>query len=457
MKMIQKIEPSKPKIQKRLKVAVYCRVSVEKGRTMHSLSAQVSYYNTLIQKNPDWEFAGVYSDSGISGGSAQSRLSFQQMMQDAEIGKIDVILTKSISRFARNTVDLLETVRHLKSLGADVRFEKENIHSLDGDGELMISILASFAQEEIQSMSKNIKWAIQKRYKQGLPNSKQNLYGYRWKGDELVVVPEEAEIVGEISANFYKKIPAEKTAKLLTARGVKSFTGGVFKGESVRSILLNNTYTGDLQLQKEYVIDPLSMKSRRNKGKLPTYIVEDHHEAIISKELWQETVDELARRLAEGSAANWSLNTSCFTSKIQCGCCKANYTRKRRKLVDGSYYYWNCHTLCNKGRAYCDSHTTKDWQVREISAEVKGLTEFDEEIFTEQIERIIINDYELIFLFKDGKQEKITLFLEALNKVDVIDQFDESLFRSLVEQMTVNIDGTVVVQFKNDSEIGIEL
>ncbi|WP_223804477.1 recombinase family protein [Lactococcus kimchii] len=299
MKKIQKIKATRPVIKKRLRVAAYARVSADKGRTPHSLSAQISYYSAYIQKNPEWEYAGVYSDNGISGGSVSARTSFKQMLQDCEDGKIDVILTKNISRFARNTVDLLETVRHLKTLGVEVVFEKENIRSMSGDGELMLSILASFAQEEIQSMSKNIKWSIQKRYKKGKPNARINLYGYRWQGDDLVVVPKEAKVVQEIYANYFKQISAEKTAKMLTARGIKGFTGGDFKGESVRSILLNVTYTGNLLLQKEFVVDPLTKKSKRNNGELPQYLVENHHEAIISLETFQAVQEERADKHKE--------------------------------------------------------------------------------------------------------------------------------------------------------------
>ncbi|MDR1606365.1 MAG: recombinase family protein [Streptococcaceae bacterium] len=404
MKVIQRIEPTQAKITQRLKVAAYARVSVDKGRTKHSLSAQISYYSKLIQQNPEWVYAGVYSDNGISGGSTSSRLSFKQMIQDAENGKIDIILTKSISRFARNTVDLLETVRRLKTLGVEVRFEKENIHSLTGDGELMLSILASFAQEEIQSMSTNIKWSIQKRYKQGLPNSKQNLYGYRWQGDELIVVPEEAEIVREIFANYLNKISAEKTAKLLTERGVKSFKGGEFKGASVRSILLNNTYNGTLQLQKEFVVDPLTKKSKRNKGEFPSYLVENHHEPIISMATWHACVEERARRLAEGATSNWSLNTTCFTSTIKCGYCGASFHRKRRKTVQGRLSYWNCSTKTKYGASHCEARTIREPSLRAIAADVLSIELFDEESYKNEIEYIEVLSYELTFVFKNGRK-----------------------------------------------------
>ena len=202
MKTVTKIEPQQPILKSRKRVAAYARVSMETERLQHSLSAQISYYNDKIQKNPDWLFAGVYVDDGISDTGTAKREEFNRMIADADAGKIDIILTKSISRFARNTVDLLAKVRHLREIGVEVWFERENIHSLSGDGELMLSILASFAQEESRSLSDNCKWGIRKRMEQGIPNGHFRVYGYRWDGDELVPVPEEAAIVKRIFQNF---------------------------------------------------------------------------------------------------------------------------------------------------------------------------------------------------------------------------------------------------------------
>ena len=176
---IRKIERRIPNLKQRKKVAAYARVSMESERMHHSLSAQVSYYSSLIQKNPDWEYAGVYADYGISGTGMKKRQEFLRMLEDAEAGKIDIILTKSIQRFARNTVDLLRTVRHLKELGVEVWFEKENIHTMSGDGELMMTILASFAQEESRSISENVRWRVKKRFEQGNPNGRFRVYGDR--------------------------------------------------------------------------------------------------------------------------------------------------------------------------------------------------------------------------------------------------------------------------------------
>ena len=179
MKKIERIEAAIPKLKRKKRVAAYARVSAESDRLTHSLSAQISYYSELIQNNPEWEYAGVYADSFISGTSINKRTEFRRMVDDCEAGKIDIILTKSISRFARNTVDLLSTVRHLKAIGVEVRFEKENIRSMSSSGELMLSILASIAQEEIINYSENVKWAKRKRFEQGLPNAKFCIYGYK--------------------------------------------------------------------------------------------------------------------------------------------------------------------------------------------------------------------------------------------------------------------------------------
>ena len=198
MKTIEKIEKTSPVLLSRKRVAAYARVSVESPRMQHSLSAQVSYYSALIQRHTEWEYAGVYADYGVSGTGVKGRDEFKRMLADCEDGRIDIILTKSIQRFARNTVDLLNTVRRLKELGVDVWFEKENIHSMSGDGELMLSILASFAQEESRSISENSKWGIRKRFQSGeIGAANKHILGYRYD-DELkryVIIPEEAVIV----------------------------------------------------------------------------------------------------------------------------------------------------------------------------------------------------------------------------------------------------------------------
>lgn len=177
-------------------------MSIESERLPYSISAQISYYNDKIQKNPDWLFAWGYADNGISDTGTEKRDDFNRLLSDCDAGRIDIVLTKPISRFALNTVDLLDTVRHPKEIGVEVWFERENTHSMSGDGELMLSILASFAQEESRSISDNVKWGSRKRFEQGIPNGKFRVYGYEWQDDELVIVPEEAVIVRLIFQNF---------------------------------------------------------------------------------------------------------------------------------------------------------------------------------------------------------------------------------------------------------------
>lgn len=420
MGKISKIEPTMPAVAAKKKVAAYARISMESERMHHSLSAQISYYNALIQKTPDWEYAGVYADDGISGTGIAKRVEFQRMLADCEAGKIDIILTKSIQRFARNTVDLLETVRHLKSIGVEVRFEKENINSMSGDGELMLSILASFAQEESRSLSDNVKWATRKRFEQGIPNGRFQIYGYRWNGDRLVIHEEEAKIVRLIYDNYLNGLSAETTEKQLAEMGIKSYKGQHFGNGSIRQILGNITYTGNLLFQKEYTVDPISKKSKLNRGELPQYWVENTHEAIIPMEIYQAVQEEKARRRELGVFANWSINTSCFTSKIKCGNCGASYRRsgkRQRKDKNEVYYVWVCQTYDRKGKAVCPAKTVPENKLKAVCTEVLGLDEFDETVFNERVRQItVIGDDILEFTFTDGtklrKQWKSTAKIE---------------------------------------------
>ena len=407
MRKINIIEPKVPQMPSRKKVAAYARVSMESERLQHSLSAQVSYYSSLIQQNPAWEYAGVYADDGITGTKTNDRTEFNRMIADCEAGKIDIILTKSISRFARNTVDLLNAVRHLKELGISVQFEKEHIDSLSEDGELMLTLLASFAQEEVRSLSDNVKWGTRKRFEKGIPNGRFQIYGYRWDGDHLVVEPEEAKIVKLIYDNFLNGLSAESTEKQLEEMGVKSYKGQHFGNTSIRQILGNITYTGNLLFQKEYTVDPISKKSRKNQGELPQYWVENTHEAIIPMEVYQAVQEEKARRRELGVFANWSINTSCFTSKIKCGRCGKSYqrsNRRGRKDPDANYTVWICGTRRKTGNAQCQNKDIPEPMLKEACAAVLGLDEFDETVFSEQINHIEIPaPYEMVFYFKDGR------------------------------------------------------
>ena len=406
MRTITKLETKNIELPKLKKVAAYARVSVERGRTLNSYSAQVSYYNELIQKNPEWEFAGVYSDLGISGTGIEKRNDFKRLLQDCEDGKIDIILTKSVSRFARNTLDLLKVVRRLKELGIEVRFEKEGINSLTGDGELMLSILASFAQEEVISTSNNIKWSIKKKFESGKPQCRYKIYGYRWDGDNLVIEPEEAKIVKLIFEMYLNKISAESMEIKLKEMGVIATNGGYFNIGTIRDMLKNITYTGNLLLQKSYTPNPLVRRKVFNTGQLPKYYVENNHEPIIPMEMFMQVQEERKRRIAEGQRANFGKNITCFSCRVKCPICGKNYMRNSRsKNSDGiKLHIWTCGTRLTGGSKACPGKTINEIALKRVSAKVLGLEEFDSDVFDEQIEKVIvIGDDVLEFHFNDGR------------------------------------------------------
>ena len=405
MRKIEKIDVIKPILKSKKKVAAYARVSVETDRLKHSLSNQVSYYNQFIQSNPEWEFVGVYADSGISGTSASKRPEFQRLLQDCRDGKIDIVLTKSIQRFARNTVDLLEVVRELKTLGIEVRFEKENIHSLSGDGELMLSILASFAQEESRSISENVKWGTIKRFKQGIPNGRFHIYGYRWEGDKLVIIEEEAKVIRRIYSEYLSGKSRLQIEKMFATEGIKTRRGYPWVDSNIRVILMNIHYTGNLLFQKEYVADPISKKLKKNRGELPQYFVEDTHEAIISMEDYQKVQAEMKRRRKGGAKLNPSIPTTELTGKIHCPCCSKNFHSAVRNQRQGKVKMWICANRKSGKRAMCQTGEMQDALIKEEIMAVLGLTKWDVSAVETQLKGIdVIRKEKWIFTLHDGTQ-----------------------------------------------------
>ena len=413
MRKINKIEPLMPVLPTRKKVAAYARVSMESERLQHSLSAQVSYYSELIQSNPEWEYAGVYADNGLTG-TKTNRDEFQRLLTDCEAGKIDIILTKSISRFARNTVDLLETVRHLKELGIEVRFEKERINSLSGDGEVMLTLLASFAQEEIISLSNNVKWGTRKRMEQGIPNGRFRVYGYRWEGDQLVIIPEEANIVRRIFQNFLDGKSRLETEREFAAEGITTRDGCRWVDSNIKVILTNITYTGNMLLQKEYIEDPLTKKRKKNRGELPQFYVEDTHEAIIDKQTFDYVQAEIARRKELGHFANKSMHLTCFTSKLKCSYCGCSYVRNQRSnrtkhtsTYDDKIILWGCGNRKKKGNR-CSNKDIPECILRKACAAALDLEDFDETVFLERVDTIQMMDGQVLeFHFYDGSVSQI--------------------------------------------------
>ena len=396
MAKISRIEPKIPVLKKRQKVAAYARVSMETDRLAHSLSAQVSYYNDLIQSNPEWEFAGVYADFGISGTGMAKREEFNRLIADCEAGKINIILTKSISRFARNTVDLLSTVRHLKEIGVEVRFEKENIHSFSGDGELMLSILASFAQEEVRSLSENSKWGIRKTYQNGTDGVRnKKVLGYRYDGEKYVVKEDEAEIVRFIFEQTAAGAAASDILAELKKRGAKSWRGYDFTYSHLNTILKNEIYIGDRRLQKCYVADPIKHNKVKNRGELPQYYISDCHESIIDRDIFAK-VQEILKERAE------AVPSYPCTGKIKCGVCGHPFTRKKGRVRGKTYIHWICRGKKETGMT-CSSVNFGEEELEAVSAQMLGMDAFDGEIFGEQVREItVLQDGNLQFRFSDG-------------------------------------------------------
>ena len=400
MAIIHKIKPTlvRPTPQKR--VAAYARVSKESEQTLHSLSAQVSHYSSYIQNNPMWQYAGVYADEGISGTSRRGRDEFNRMMRDCAEGRIDIILTKSISRFARNTVDLLKAVRQLKSWGVEVRFEREHINTLSEDGEFLLTLLAAFAQEEATATGANIKWALRQGYTKGKYHGTK-IYGYRWNGKEYVIEPEEAKIVRLIYKNYLAGMSAEKTKAQLDAMGVRARNGGEFNACVIREILSNITYTGNILLQKSFVESATTKKCVPNKGELAQYLVKGTHEPIIDEDIFMKVQAEIKHRRELGQLANMGINLYCFSKRIRCEKCGKNFTRDQRSRT--GQIIWVCNSRRLHGTHACSARAIPDLQLRKILSETLGMPTFDEKQFLEQVDHVgIPGDGIIKVYYKEG-------------------------------------------------------
>lgn len=292
---ITKIPPQPPSKSK-LKVAAYVRVSKDKATMEQSYEYQTTYYETFIRGNPDWEFAGIYADYALSG-TSDTRPAFQRLLKDCRDPShpIDLIITKSVTRFARNTVILLTTIRELKSLDINIYFQKDQLYSISPDGELLLTLLASFAEAESRSMSENIKWRVKKRFEAGeLWTS--NLYGYQQIDGKLYIIPEQAEVVRQIFAWYLEGTGYKNIAKRLNEQGIPAPMGSTWYWSTVRRILVNEKYTGNLILQKCYAPSIGYGTTVINHGEKPKYFVADAHEPIISPATFDAVQEEMNRR-----------------------------------------------------------------------------------------------------------------------------------------------------------------
>ena len=388
------------------KVAGYARVSSDKDAMLHSLAAQVDYYQKLIIGNPEWMYAGVYADEALTG-TKSNRPAFQKMLSDCREGKIDQIITKSISRFARNTLDLLDAVRELRAMDVDVYFEEQNIHTTDGDGELLLTILSSFAQEESLSASENQKWRIQKNYREGKPVTSIWIYGYRCRKEVYTIVPAEADVVRMIFTDYLSGLGKNAIMRKLTALNIPTRTGGRWTETSVMQMLRNEKYAGHLLLQKVFITDHITKQTKPNHGEMPKFLVKNHHEAIIDEATFEAVQREITARASQGKGKQ-SQSASVFSGMIRCQRCGRFF---HRKVANGGSKYakqsWACPTYVSQGKQFCDAKRIPEDILIVQCCEVLGLTALDEEVFRKTVTEILVpSDGQLLFKLRDGTERR---------------------------------------------------
>lgn len=495
------------------KVAGYARVSTDHDEQFTSYEAQIDYYTRYIQNNPEWEYVGVYTDEGISGLNTKNRDGFNRMIEDALNGKIDLILTKSVSRFARNTVDSLTTIRKLKDAGVECYFEKENIYTFDGKGELLLTIMSSIAQEESRSISENVTWASRKRFADGKVTLAYSTFlGYDKGPDKehpLVIVEEEAKVIRRIYRDFISGKTPFIIAKELTADRIRTpCHKEVWGASTIMHILQNEKYKGSALLQKTFTEDFLLKKTKVNEGEVPQYFIEHSHEAIINPEEWETVQLEIERRKKLRQYSGKSV----LGSKIICEDCGGffgpkvwNSTDKYRRIV------WQCNRKYVKGKQQCRTPHLNENDIKErfvkafntiykdidqivedteyIMHQLTNMQEIDEKINALRIEieknialqrkmieenstvAIDQNEYdrqfksleieynqikekiEILQRQKNEKTEKanaIRMFIyELRRRSEPIKEFDDLLWICTVDTVIVKRDGKIQFNFKN--------
>ena len=364
-------EESRRNCSGKMRVAAYCRVSTDSEEQLNSYEAQKTYYTQKIQDSPDWEMAGIYADEGISGTSLKKRTQFNKMITACKRGRIDLIITKSLSRFARNTVDCLDTVRLLKANGIGVYFEKENINTLTESSEFLVTLFSGFAQAESESLSKNVTWGKEKSAKAGKVTFQyKKMLGYRkGAGGQPEIVPEEAEIIRRIYHRYLDGCTLGKIKKELdedgipTAQGVECWSSAI-----IHNILTNEKYMGDALLLKTYVTDCITKKVKKNMGERPMYYVENNHPAIISRELFDLVQKEMTRRSSKRKVLQKSGKTElgkysgkyALTELLVCGECGSPYKRVTWARNGKKRIVWRCVSRLEFGMKYCQHSPTLD-------------------------------------------------------------------------------------------------
>ena len=380
---------SKTQQKKKLRVAAYCRVSTEQEEQLGSFANQVEYYTKYINNNPDYELVDIFADEGITGTNTKKREGFQQLIQACDDGKVDLVITKSISRFARNTADCLHYSRHLKSLGIPIKFEKEGINTMDASGELLFTILSSLAQEESRNISENTQWGIRSKFQKGIPHLNTDCFlGYdKDENGHLIVNEEQAAIVKRIFRDFVEGWQVSEISKQLNDENIPGVHGEAkWYPITIVRILQNEKYKGDLLMQKFYTVDYLTKEQTENDGKLNQYYVENDHEAIIEKDVWDAVQIEIERRAEFRKEHSIREMGSCtldpFAGRVFCGHCGDKYVRKYWKGIRS--VFWKCASAeKKKGKTCCSENVREETMKKAVVVAWNSIIEHRDEYLSE--------------------------------------------------------------------------
>lgn len=454
-----KAEEKTQETKRQLRVAAYCRVSTDEEEQLTSYEAQQTYYTDCIMKNRDWTMAGIFADEGITGTSARKRPEFLRMIKLCRKQKIDVILTKSISRFARNTVDCLNYIRILKELGIAVIFEKENINTLETDSEILITMMGAFAQAESESISANVRWGKRQAMREGKEIIQyKKLYAFqRGEDGKPEVIPEQAEDVVDIYNQYLSGASLRIIKEKLEADGILNAAGGTeWTTTAIRSILTNEKYCGDVLLQKTYISDCISRKVIKNTGQFPMYLVQNHHEGIVSRETFDAVQTEMARRNAGKSPSKKNAPTGmtsyaskyALSERLVCGECGTLYRRCTWSKNGKKRVVWRCVSRLDYGTKYCHQSPTMDEEPlqRSILAAINSVMSHKAELI-----RMIAGDMEMGFVPIPGETmtvAEIDRQLEALNKhfQTLLSKAAEEGAETYTEQFKAIVDETTALK-----------
>lgn len=437
-------------------MAAYCRVSTAQEEQLLSYENQVNYYTTFINENPLYEYAGIYADEGISATNTKKRDEFKRMIADCRAGKIDMIITKSISRFARNTLDCLNYVRGLKELGIGIIFEKENINTLDAKGEVLLTILSSLAQDESRSISENSTWGIRRRFEKGQHKmSTKRFLGYDTDEEgKLVINRKQAQIVNRLYSEFLNGKTVDYIKRIFEREGVKNWDGGTkWQATTLQSMLENEKYKGDAILQKSYTTDFLTKKRVQNKGEIQKFYIEDDHEAIIEPWIWECVQLEVQRRkeyLEEHGTNYYSHRpeTNPFASRIVCGCCNKVFARKGWRSSTGvDRKVWQCSERYKaKGVLGCGNrHVEEETLIKAYLLAWNAL---------------VVNRDSFLKRWKKQRQSENLLecyraerFIEYTEGTEPLTEMNTSFMLKTLDYIKVFEDGKLVVVFLDGTEI----